>query len=88
MTEYSTLYDQLKYRGVNGKIHDVFEAIRNYSGPVLIIHGDKDKVVDISYGRRATEVYKHAEFVCLPGESHGFIGAGRKKAAQLSYEFL
>lgn len=68
--------------------YDVFEAIRSYSGPVLIIHGDKDKVVDISYGRRAAEVYEHAEFVCQPGEIHGFTGKGRKKAAQLSYEFL
>lgn len=68
--------------------YDVFEAIRGYSGPVLIIHGDKDKVVDISYGRRAAEVYEHAEFVSLPGEIHGFTGEGRKKAARLSYEFL
>lgn len=68
--------------------YDVYRVISAYKGPVLILHGDKDKVVNISYGRRAAEVYANAEFVCLPGEIHGFTGEGRKKAAQLSYDFL
>lgn len=68
--------------------YDVYSVIPAYKGPVLIIHGDQDKTVNISYGRKAAEVYAHAEFVCLPGEIHGFTGEGRKKAAQLSYEFL
>lgn len=68
--------------------YDVYEVIPAYTGPVLILHGDKDEAVNISYGRKAAEVYEHAEFVCLPGEVHGFTGEGRKKAAQLSYDFL
>lgn len=68
--------------------YDVYRVIGAYTGPVLIIHGDNDRIVDISYGRRAAGVYEHAEFVCLPGEIHGFTGEGRKKAAQLSYDFL
>ncbi len=68
--------------------YDVYRVIPAYQGPVLILHGDSDKAVNISYGRRAAEVYEHAEFVCLPGEIHGFTGEGRKKAAQLSYDFL
>ena len=68
--------------------YEVFSVIPAYQGPVLILHGDHDQVVDIAYGRRAAAVYEHAEFVCLPGEIHGFTAEGRKKAAQLSYEFL
>lgn len=68
--------------------YDVYGVIPAYKGPVLILHGDKDKAVDISYGQRAAEAYEHAEFVCLPGEIHGFTGEGREKAARLSYEFL
>lgn len=68
--------------------YDVYSVIPAYKGPVLIIHGDNDKVVDISYGKRAADVYDHAEFVTLPGEIHGFTGAGRKKAAELTYDFL
>ena len=51
---------------------DVWQEIAPYDRPVLIIHGDADQVVDISYGRRAAEVYAHARFVCLPGEDHSF----------------
>ena len=68
--------------------YDVYKVLPAYTGPVLIIHGDADKAVNISYGRKAAEVYEHAEFVCLPGEVHGFTAKGRKKAAQLSYDFL
>ena len=68
--------------------YDVYKVLPAYTGPVLIIHGDADKAVNISYGRRAAEVYEHAEFVCLPGEIHSFTSEGKKKAAQLSYDFL
>ena len=68
--------------------YDVFSVIPAYKGPVLILHGDHDSVVDISYGRKAADAYENAEFVCLPGEVHGFTAEGKKKAAQLSYEFL
>lgn len=68
--------------------YDVYQVIPAYTGPVLIIHGDNDKAVNISYGQMAAEVYEHAEFVCLPGEVHGFTGQGRKTAAHLSYDFL
>lgn len=68
--------------------YDVYRVIGAYGGPVLILHGDHDKAVDISYGRRAKDVYRHAEFVCLPGEIHGFTRNGKRKAAELSYAFL
>ena len=68
--------------------YDVYEVLPAYTGPVLIIHGDNDRAVNISYGRKAAEVYEHAEFVCLPGEIHGFTGEGRRKAAQLSVDFI
>lgn len=68
--------------------YNVFDVISAYKGPVLIVHGDHDRIVDISYGRRAAKVYEHAEFVMLPGEIHGFTAGGRDKAAQLTYDFL
>ena len=68
--------------------YDVYAEIPAYEGPVLILHGDHDQTVDISYGQKAAAVYKKAEFICLPGEIHGFTGDGRKKAARLTYDFL
>lgn len=68
--------------------YDVYSDILPFDKPVLIIHGDKDPVVDISYGRRAAETYPNAKFHCLPGENHGFSGKGKLEAARLSYEFI
>lgn len=42
----------------------------------------------MSYGRKAAEVYKNAKYVELPGETHGFMGKGKKEAAKLTYQFL
>ena len=68
--------------------YDVYQVIGAYKGPVLIIHGDADRIVDISYGKKAAEVYEHAEFVCLPGEIHGFTGKGSDIAGKLTNDFL
>lgn len=68
--------------------YDIYEEIRHFSKPVLILHGDGDTVVDISYGQRAAEVYPNATFKCYPGEIHGFTGKGKLRAAKDSYEFL
>ena len=67
---------------------DVWQEIAPYDRPVLIIHGDADQVVDVSYGRRAAEVYADAQFVCLPGEDHSFSGKGKLRAARLAFDFF
>lgn len=67
---------------------DVYQEIAPYDRPVLIIHGDADRVVDVSYGRRAAEVYADAQFVCLPGEDHSFSGKGKLQATKLAFDFF
>ena len=37
---------------------DAFEATKQYTGRVCIVHGTKDQIVDISYSRRAAAAYK------------------------------
>ena len=51
---------------------DVYEAIRPYTGDVLILHGSADPVVPLSYSKRAAEVYEHAELYVIEGAGHGF----------------
>lgn len=68
--------------------YDVYDDIRDFDQPVLIVHGDADTVVDISYGQRAAEVYPNAVFKRYAGEIHGFMGKGKLRAAKDSYEFL
>ena len=68
--------------------YDIWSEICHFSKPVLILHGDGDTVVDVSYGQRAAEVYPNAAFKRYPGEIHGFTGKGKLQAAKDSYEFL
>ena len=67
---------------------DIYQEIVPYDRPVLIIHGDADRVVDVFYSRRAAEVYTDARFVCLPGEDHSFSGKGKLQAAKLAFDFF
>ena len=68
--------------------YDVYSVIPGYKGPVLILHGDADRLVDISYGRRAAEVYENAELTVLHNEPHGFTPLGRQRAVKLAADFL
>lgn len=51
---------------------DIYDVIGGYTGPVLICHGDKDDIVDLSYAERAITVYAQAELKVLKGAGHGF----------------
>ena len=68
------------------EIHDMkpYEEIGNYEKPVLIIHGDADRIVPIDYSRRAVEVYKKAKLHTIPNAGHGF----KPDELQLSLEWI
>ena len=51
---------------------DPYEEIKAYSGPVLIVHGTKDKIVGTAYSKRAAECYANAELHFIEGGAHGF----------------
>ena len=68
--------------------YDIFSEIVQYDRPVLIIHGDADKVVPFEYGKRAYEVYDQAELITMEGEDHGFSAKGKLTAAEYSYRFI
>ena len=55
---------------------DAFRQIAGYSGKVLLLHGDRDALVDISYAEKAESVYQAAgadvRFVVIPGGKHIF----------------
>ena len=81
---------------------DVFEAIRPYRGPVLIVHGNKDNIVDIDYSKKARKVYsggtvlgaarkqprKDMVLEIIDGAGHGFRGEEDTLAMQLVEQFL
>ena len=66
---------------------DIYETIGNYKSDVLIVHGDKDDVVPLSYSERAAAVYKSANLIVFKGGGHGF-SERIDEAAAYSLDFL
>lgn len=48
----------------------IFEVSAQYSGPVCLIHGDKDKIVPLKYSEHYHQAYKTSELHVLKGEGH------------------
>ncbi|MDD3278688.1 MAG: alpha/beta fold hydrolase [Lachnospiraceae bacterium] len=67
---------------------EIYEIIREYTGNVLIIHGDCDEIVPLSYSERAKEVYHHAQLITLQGAGHGFSGADEQTAGKEAVLFV
>lgn len=57
------------YIRVAQTIH-VEDEIQRYTGPVLIVQGDADEAVPLSYAQRAAELYANAKLVIVPGDTH------------------
>ncbi|MDO4261161.1 MAG: YqiA/YcfP family alpha/beta fold hydrolase [Eubacteriales bacterium] len=53
---------------------DPYAEISGYQKDVLIVHGDQDGIVPISYAERAAEEYASAELITIEGGGHGFYG--------------
>lgn len=88
--ETNNFWGMLLGRKFFEEMHDfkVFDNIGKYSKNVLIIHGDKDNIVPLSYSERAVELYPHAELIVMPGEGHGFTPVGASKAKGEVLKFL
>ena len=67
---------------------DIYAHIQAYQGPVLILHGDRDRLVPLSYSERALEAFAHAELVVMPGQGHGFLFSGRREAMEKELSFF
>ena len=49
---------------------DIDAAIKGFDGPVLIVHGDEDEAVPVSYGIDAASKYRNASLVLIEGDDH------------------
>ena len=67
---------------------DTYGYISRYMGPVLIVHGDEDGIVPVSYAERAAETYANAELHILPGAGHGFYGSDFEQTVTWMLDFL
>lgn len=67
---------------------NIYENIGKYEEAVLIIHGDADEIVPLSYSERAADTYQNAKLVVLPGAGHGFEGEDVKRTVKEILEYL
>lgn len=68
--------------------YDIYEDIKAYKKKVLIVHGDADDIVPLSYSRKAVKTYSSAELRVIKGAGHGFDGAGEDKAVKYILNYL
>lgn len=68
--------------------YDIYEAISGYEKDVLILHGDADSIVPLSYSEKALDIYSSARLEVFPGAGHGFYGEDAQRAINLMLEYL
>lgn len=66
----------------------IYEVAQQYTGPVCLIHGDADTVVNKKASERYHDVYQNSELHIVSGGSHQFKGAARSQALQVMTIFL
>lgn len=67
---------------------DIYGIIGGYTGPVLIMHGDRDEKVPIEYTRRALPLYADVRFELFEGQGHRFLGEDGIRAEETVLDFL
>ena len=67
---------------------DVYAEIAKYPGPVLLLHGDQDEIVPLSYSEKAAAVFKNVEYHIIHGEGHSFYNEAGRMADQMILEFI
>lgn len=67
---------------------DIGKVCRAYSGPVFLIHGEKDLLVPFSWSEKAARLYTGSTLEKVPGAGHDFEGAGSVHAREASLMFM
>ncbi len=53
-------------------VEDWLDRIGNYKGPVLLLHGENDRIVPVIYAEMAAGVYSNVKLVRIPHAGHIF----------------
>ncbi len=88
--ERSSLWDVQLGRAYYERLYDfdVYAEIAKFQKPVLLLHGDRDNIVNISYAERASETFSDVEYHVMPGAGHGFSGSSQTQAIDYAKAFL
>ncbi|ANZ60425.1 alpha/beta hydrolase [Secundilactobacillus paracollinoides] len=72
----------------SAQVLPIYEVAQRYHGPVTIIHGDHDVVVNIKASKRYEAVYENATLHVLKNADHSFINASRETVTNLATEAI
>ncbi len=67
---------------------DIAKQTGHFDRPVLIVHGDRDAIVPLSYAEDAAKRYPDAGLSVLKGEGHGFRPEGAAQARTLVLQHI
>ncbi|MDE5896430.1 MAG: alpha/beta hydrolase [Clostridia bacterium] len=67
---------------------NIYGTIEKINAPIFIIHGNKDKIVNISYAEKAVRTAKNGKLIVLDRAGHGFNKRQRKTANRAIDVFL
>lgn len=68
--------------------YDVFEAVKNFTKPVSVHHGDADGLVDKAYSEKICRAFPDCVLHIYENEGHGFSAGARKLLRERTAEFL
>lgn len=67
---------------------DPNEEMKGFTGPVLLVHGTADRIVNVSYARRLKEIYSNCRYEEIPGGGHMFCGKAEDLACCILRDYM
>lgn len=66
----------------------IYQISARFHGPVNIIVGSNDQVVDPKYSKKYDQVYRNSQLHLIANADHSFTGAYQQQAAKLACDFV
>lgn len=66
----------------------IFERIAKYNGPVCVLMGERDRIVELNLSEKLQEALPQAQIHAIPHADHLFSRGIRLKAAAVAVDFL
>ena len=67
---------------------DPYEEMKGYEGPVFLIHGTADPIVNITYSQKLKNIYPRCTYVEVEGAGHGFKRQYDRQACEALKQFM
>ncbi len=60
--------------GIDALSFDIYDLMNNFNKSVLILHGNKDEIIPISYSEKTCNILKNSKLYKIKNGGHGFKG--------------